>query len=267
MVEEKPLEVVGEVIIFAARIILNLILPPCGPLILALFGLLLLKSRHKKAGKMFLVSGILAIYFLSTGLAADLLIRPLENKYPPLKERVKADAIVILTAGARDLSHLGLEPYPDTFSLERLVHGYEIYRSLEIVPVIISGGKADPTKPNISTGKVLGRMAIAIGIPEKDLLIEDDSINTFEGALKVSEMLKGKGHRVILVTSAFHMARSAGLYKKAGLEVIPAPASYMSGPISLNLYSFIPTAGNMGTSSTALYEYLSTLWYIIKGTI
>lgn len=216
---------------------------------------------------MLIVFGLLSLYLLSTDLVANLLIRPLENNYPPLQEKVKADVIVILTAGLSDLSYHGLEHRPDSSSLERLVEGYQIYKQLSGVPVIISGGRADPTKPNISIGESLGRTAIALGIPKNNLLVEDDSVNTYEGALRVSAILKGKGQRVVLVTSASHMARSVRLYKKVGFDVIPAPTNFIGEPISLNLYSFIPTAGSLTNSSTALYEYLSTLWYILRDVI
>lgn len=242
-------------------------MPPSGPLLIVLFGFLLLRTNnYRKTGKTVTVSGFLLLYLLSTGLVANVLIRPLEDSYPPLMDKVKADAIVVLTAGVRDLSHIGMTPYPDSSSLERLIYGYQIHRSLDGVPIIISGGKADPSKSDVSIGAALGKVALEIGVPEKDLIVEDESLNTFEGALQVKEMLKGRGDKVILVTSASHMARSVKLYKKVGFDVTPAPTDFMGGPIFSSIYSFIPSAGSLGISATALYEYLSTLWYVLKGT-
>lgn len=197
---------------------------------------------------------------------ANVLIRPLEDRYPPLKDKVKADAIVVLTAGVRDVSHIGMTPYPDSSSLERLIHGYQLYRSLDGVPIIISGGRADPSKPDVSIGAALGKVALGMGLQENDLIVEDKSLNTFEGALQVNEILKGRGDKVILVTSASHMARSVKLYRKAGFDVVPAPTDFMGGPIFFSIYSFIPSADSLGISATALYEYLSTLWYVVRGT-
>jgi len=234
-------------------------------LILILLGVLLLRGRHRKLGRVLLFCGFFSLYFISTAFVSNLLIAPLERNHPPLQKIVKTDAIVVLTAGIRDLSHIGLGYYPDPSSLDRLLYGYQVYRSLEGVPLVISGGRADPTKPDISIGKTLGSAALAMGMPKRDLVIEDDSVNTYEGALNVRRLLKVK--KVILVTSASHMARSVRLYRKAGFDVIPAPTDFMGGPESLNLYSFIPTAGSMAVSSTALYEYLSTGWYLISGTL
>lgn len=231
-----------------------------------LFGFLLLRTNsYRKTGKTVIVSGFLFLYLLSTALVANILIRPLEDRYPPLKDKVKVDAIVVLTAGVRDLSHIGMAPYPDSSSIERLLHGYQLYRSLNDAPLIISGGRADPSKPDVSIGAALGKAALGVGVPENDLIVEDKSLNTFEGALQVKEILKGKGEKLILVTSASHMARSVKLYRKAGFDVVPAPTGFIGGPISLSIYSFIPSAGALCISSTALYEYISSLWYSVRG--
>ena len=227
---------------------------------------MLLKSHYRKLGKALIILGLFSIYLLSTGLAKNLLIRPLENNYRPLQEGVTADAIVILTNGARDLSHLRLGPRPDMYALERVLHGYLIYKRLKDVPVIISGGKADPSSPDLSMGASLGEAAIELGIPKNHLLMEDDSINTNDGALKVAALLKGKGKKVILVTSGFHMGRSATLYRNAGFTVFAAPTNFVGEPVTLSFHSFIPKADNLAISRIALYEYLCTLWYIVAGT-
>lgn len=209
--------------------------------------------------------GFFSIYLLSTGLIANFLINPLEQEYPPLKEITQVDAIVILTNGVKDLSHLGLSPRPDSRSLERTHHGYVLYRRSKNTPIIVSGGRADPSKPTLSIGASLGNALLELGMPKKDLTVEDDSLNTSESASRVAEILKSKGKTVILVTSGYHMGRATRLYKKAGFTVIPAPTNFLGGPVLLGLHSFIPQAQNLETSSTALYEYFCGLWYTIAG--
>jgi uncharacterized SAM-binding protein YcdF (DUF218 family) len=109
----------------------------------------------------------------------------------------------------------------------------------------------------------MARTAKDLGVLEKDIIIENKSRNTVESARAVKEMLKGK--RIILVTSAYHMKRSVALFKKQGLEVIPAPAGYKSEQRSLKYFSFIPSASNLSSSSLALSELLSYSWYSMTG--
>lgn len=249
-------------ILILSRTILDLFLPPAGPLIIISLGAAILRW-HRKFGRTLIISGFLSIYLLSTGLAKNLLMRPLENDFPPLRERVATDAIVILTNGIKDLSHLQLEPRPDSHSLERVFQGYAVYSRSKNTPVIVSGGKADPSRPGLSIGESLRKALIELGIPEEDLLVEDDSLNTCQGAIKVAEMLKGTRKRVVLVTSGYHMARSVRLYTKAGFTVFPAPTNFLGEQVTLDLHAFIPKAHNLEISSIAIYEYLCTLWYVV----
>lgn len=226
-----------------------------------------MRKRDNRIGLGLMIVGVSLLYLFSTGFVSGLLIKPLESRHMPLMGKVEADGIVILTSGVKDLSHIGLGPHPDEASIERLVEGYRIYREMGIRLVIISGGKADPAKPDISIGAAMARVALEMGMPEKDLILEDNSINTYGGALEVAKIFGPSHKRIILVTSAWHMPRSAKLYRKAGFEVIVAPTGFNGGEGRISLYSFIPTAGSLGISSTALYEYLSTGWYLLKGTL
>lgn len=254
---------VMNMIFFIQKTILYLLMPPSGPMLVILAGFLLTRTRYVKLGKIFMVSGSLILYLMSTSIASNVLIRPLENDYPPLQslDMDNVSAVVVLTSGVKDLSHIGLTMRPDVSSIARLEYGIELYRRLRGVPFIISGGKADPAKPDLSIGKALGKVAAALGIPEDDLIIEDASINTYEGALQVSRIFKGNGRKIVLVTSAFHMGRAIGFFKKAGFDVIPASTDYRGEKMGLNLYSLIPSSGNLATSGTAVYEYLTRIWY------
>ena len=60
----------------------ELILPPAGPLILALLGLLLLKVRPR-LGRACLIAGLASLWLLSTPVVSDALTGLVEL-YPPL---------------------------------------------------------------------------------------------------------------------------------------------------------------------------------------
>ena len=257
--------------IYFARTVLNILLPPSGLLIMLIVGALLLKTRFKKSGKTFVVISVALLYFFSTGLGSGFLLEPLENDYPPFQQNHNpVDAIVVLTSGAKDLSGIGLGIVPDPISLQHLTHGIKLFNEMDSVPLIISGGRASPEKPYLSFGKALGNEALQLGISEDNLIIEDDSKNTYEGALKVFELLKGK-KKIILVTSAYHMGRSVMLFKKAGFDVIPAPTNHYLGmnveKLENILYSFIPNAFSLYLSSIALYEYSCKSWYMLMDFI
>jgi uncharacterized SAM-binding protein YcdF (DUF218 family) len=102
-------------------------------------------------------------------------------------------------------------------------------------------------------------------VAEQDTIIVDKARNTKESARAVRKALKG--NRIILVTSAFHMMRAVEVFRKQGFEVIPAPCGYRSDRRKISLFSFIPRAENLSSSSMACSEYISVAWYTMTGDL
>ena len=254
-----------KIVFVLARTVLKLMLPPASVLMLVVAGALLMRLKYRKSGKTLIIVSLSALYLLSTSLAANLLIGPLERVYPTLPENLKdIDAVVVLSSGAKDLSHVGLGQVPGSESLKRLVHGIKIYRRFEVPRLVICGGAADPAKPGVSLGGVMAQAALDLGVSRDDLILEEESKNTYEGALNLIRILKN-GKRIILVTHARHMGRSILLHHRAGFEVIPAPSDYTGEKTPVHIESLIPSAGSLWVSSEALYEYISRSWYFLKG--
>ncbi len=76
------------------------------------------------------------------------------------------------------------------------------------------------------------------------MLIERNSRNTLENAEFSKAMVNPKpGERWVMVTSAFHMPRAVGLFRKAGFEVEPYPVDWKLGKGS-DLFTFSNIAGD-----------------------
>jgi len=102
----------------------SLILPPAGPLLLALLGLLMLKRRPVMA-RTCLILGLGSLWLLSTPIVSDA-ITGLAEHYPPLDLRLAADAqaIVILGGGGqRAFAPEYSGPAAEPLLLERLNYG------------------------------------------------------------------------------------------------------------------------------------------------
>ena len=99
-----------------------------------------------------------------------------------------------------------------------------------------------------------------------DMLFERESRNTFENAKYSKDIAKPKtGQTWILVTSAFHMPRSMGIFKQQNWEVIPYP----SGPRTYGQYSLKPNVfallGSFITLDMALREFIGIGVYYFSG--
>jgi len=246
------------------KVVQHLVLPPSGLLLLMLAGFLIVK-KNRKVGGLLIASGAVLLYLMSLHLVSGALLRPLEKSHPPLMQPpVDARAIVVLGGGVRDLSWIGLGPEPSETSLERTVQGVLLYRAKRI-PLVVVGGSGDPARPDLREADAMARVASGLGVPKRDILIEKKARNTIESAKAVKTMFPGK--RIILVTSASHMKRAAGMFAKQGVDAIPAPTGYRSEQQRFSLSLFLPTAGALNLSSRALAEYMSLAWYSLKDDI
>jgi uncharacterized SAM-binding protein YcdF (DUF218 family) len=238
-------------------------------MILFLIGLgLVIIKKLPRIGRWLVLIGFLLLYLLSICPVSDALIRPLESHFPPFRSTSplnSADSIVVLTGGAVDLTWLGISPEPSKTSLSRLVYGITLYKQNRGVNIVISGGGGDPEKKNILEADALKDVAVALGVSAKDILIERGSINTLESVKALKKLVGEK--KIILVTSAYHMQRSAATFRKMGMNVVPAPTDYISEQKKVSLYSLIPTSQHLLTSSIAFYEYIGFIWYRINGKV
>jgi uncharacterized SAM-binding protein YcdF (DUF218 family) len=248
-----------------ARVIQALILPPGGFLLLMAFGFFIVRG-FRMIGRLFIASGFILLYLVSTQFVSNALILPLEKSHPPLPARAlpKVDAVVVLGGGVHDLSWLGLAAQPSETSLVRTVAGAALVRNTRL-PLVLAGGIAGLSGGDAREGEAMARVAAEFGVPQRSLLVEGNSRDTRENAAAVKRMLKG--NRIALVTSAYHMKRAAGLFRKQGFDVVPAPCGYRGDERPHSFHSFIPNADSLSASSAALAEYIALAWYSITGEL
>ncbi|UCH79938.1 MAG: YdcF family protein [Nitrospiraceae bacterium] len=110
-----------------------------------------------------------------------------------------------------------------------------------------------------SSAEVMAQVATSIGIDEQDIIMEARSRDTRDEALVIQSMAVDE--RFILVTSALHMPRSMALFRKLGMNPVPAPAGFLSTEtISRGPSRFFPSSVNLRKVEFAVHEYLGILW-------
>ena len=251
------------------KVVLFLLLPPSILILMMGVGFIIIK-RHYRIGSVFIFAGFSMLYLLSIEPVSDTLIRPLESSFPSLhkvslKSVGRPNLIVVLGGGAGDLSWVGVRPLPSRTSVTRLVCGITLYRQTPETILVISGGSGNPETPNISEAEAMKGVAVALGVASKAILLDEDSRNTVESAKNLKRLNGNK--RIFVVTSAFHMKRAIAMFKKTGFDPIPVPCDYKSEQKRITIFSFIPHAGGLQNSSTAIYEYMSLLWYKLRGEL
>jgi uncharacterized SAM-binding protein YcdF (DUF218 family) len=222
----------------------NLVLPPTGPLLLAAVGLALIFFRRARAvGVGLCAVGLVSLWVLSTPIAADSLVRWAE-RYRALDpaQLQDAQAIVILAGGVRVNAPEYGSSAPGATSLERLVYGARLARQTRL-PVLISGSRLEAASMSEFLHQDLGVTAE---------WVENRSRDTHENAQFSAVILARAGvHKVVLVTSAAHMARAVVEFNQAGIDTVPAPAAMWTAR-DVGVLALVPNADALVRSQRAL---------------
>lgn len=207
----------------------------------------------------------------NSGVSA-VLARSLERQYLPRTEIPTTQAIVILGGATR--SPEPPRPWVEVNEAgDRLLYGAKLYRQGKAPVVILSGGRLHWQGSGPSESEDMAALLEPMGVPASAILQDPTSLNTRENAVNVKRILEEKGIRqILLVTSALHMPRSVLIFKRLGIDPIPAPTDFLTDDLSetatgwqdvvLNLF---PDAESLYLSSRTLKEYIGIFIYRLRG--
>jgi uncharacterized SAM-binding protein YcdF (DUF218 family) len=220
--------------------------------------------------RLFYIVGLVLLWVSAMPVTSDLVMRAVEGWEDrlPAEAMPVADAIVVLSSG-RVLTP-GDPPVSEWDDPDRFFGGIELYKAGRAPLIIFTGGWV-PWGPGLEPeGKVLIRYAMDLEVPKEHLLTTDKVSNTEAEADAVAELLRKREGlrtppRVLLVTSAYHMRRAILLFERAGLEVIPFCVDFqVSEGGKLTILDFMPQAGSLCQTGTALRELYGYAYYLIK---
>ena len=235
------------------KLLTAMVLPPTGPLLLAIAGALMLR-RWPRTGRALVWAGLAILLALSLSPVSGLLLR-LANDSPAvrLEDARTAQAVVILGGGVR---RAALEYAGDTLgrlSLERVRYGAKLARETGL-PVLVAGGSVFG---DTATEASLMRAALEQEFKVPVRWIEERSRNTHENAQFSAAILKRDGvNRVVLVMHGFDIRRARAEFEAAGIAVVPAP-TVIPRPGVTTAFDFVPNMGALQGSYLALYELLA----------
>ncbi len=238
--------------IWVKSVLKLLVLPPAGPMLLALAGVVLWR-RHPRLGRWLAASGVVLLLALSIPAVAWLLLRAVETSAPlELASAKTARAIVILGGGTRRYAP---EYGGDTMArltLERVRYGARVAR-LTGLPVLVTGGSVYGGVPEGTLMRDALQHEYGIAVR----WTEDRSRTTRENAEHSARMLRADGiGRVVLVAHGFDMRRAVAEFGRAGIEAIAAP-TVLAPERPDSVTDFLPSMAGLQGSYYALYEILA----------
>jgi len=228
-------------------------------------GLLLLGVLLKKSRKKLLLAGMLLLYLFSFEPFTYLLLRPLESRYGPVAEsRVNKEVrwIVVLSGGSRSDQTLTPEDRLGDASLKRLLEGLRLARLLPQARLVLSGGDYRGVAPD---APAMLQVALAQGLRRERILLEAASWDTSDQAKYLHATL-GRAP-FYLVTSASHMPRSMGMFRRLGTQPLAAPTDFHALWTPFTALDLFPQAASLAATERAFNEYLGLMWSLLRGHI
>jgi uncharacterized SAM-binding protein YcdF (DUF218 family) len=144
---------------------------------------------------------------------------------------------------------------------DRFIEGVKLLNTGKVSHILISSGNGNLFHDKFREADWVKTQLVLFKVPDSCILIENRSRNTLENAAFSKLVLNSRRLQppYVLVTSAFHMRRSLGIFKKAGLEVIPYSCNYIAGADGVSLGEFIPSADALDTWNTYIKQLVGTI--------
>ena len=236
--------------------------------LMLLFGLGagLLWTRWRRLGRIVVTTAavlVLVIAILPIGTVA---LAPLEDRFPVIDEPpAKVDGIIVLGGVVDQFRTAGRGQIAITGAAERVTEFVHLAKRYPEARLVFSGGSGRLLRQDLKEADSALELIARLGIDPDRVEIESQSRNTHENAVYAKGMVEPRpGESWILITSAFHMPRSVGCFRRAGWPVLPYPVDFeLTGEEGLGL-SF-----NLGLGlerlTTALHEWLGLTFYWLTG--
>lgn len=234
-----------------------------------LVGVALLWTRLVRAGRALVTLAALvslAIAMLPIGVWA---LKPIEDRFPPLHSLpARADGIIVL-GGVVDDYVIGKRGVPRSLAAAgspRLDAFLELARRYPMAQHVFTGGSIELIDGRDTEADVVRRIFARIGLDTTRIVFEDKSRNTYENAVYSYQLLKPeKEQQWILITSARHMPRAIGSFRKAGWTgLIPFPVDFATDP-NENFDPVFGLGANIHFLSEAIREYIGLIVYYYLG--
>ncbi len=233
-------------------------LPICVLLLGVGIGLLWFSGRQR-AGKVVVTTGFALLVLLSYGWLSDPVLRSLEHYHAPLSAVAAGSAmkwVIVLGGGTSSDASLPPTGSLSDATLARLVEGVRVHRQLPGSRLVLSGAGVFGSG---SDAESMSALALALGVARQDIVVDAGSPDTETQARNVRQIIKGEP--CVLVTSAAHMRRAVALFRKAGLDPIPAPTHFVAqANTGLRPADFYPRIGGLMAAQIAAHEYLGIAW-------
>jgi uncharacterized SAM-binding protein YcdF (DUF218 family) len=248
-----------------SKLLIVLLRPLCWILALSIWALITKNAKRKR--KLLLIATCI-LFICSNKVLVNELARAWE--LPPVSSSEKLPSTAVILGGYAEFdakrNRVQLSDAAD-----RLFSPVVLLHQKKLKKVILSGGAASLTGRLKPEADYVFPILKSLGIPDSSVLVENKSRNTFENAINTGLLLDSLkiNDTILLVTSAFHMRRALGVFKKAGIKVKPYPVHFISdyGRGYFLPDWFIPSSEALFRTDALLKEWFGYFAYAVTGKL
>jgi uncharacterized SAM-binding protein YcdF (DUF218 family) len=225
-------------------------------------------TKYDKRRKRSIIAATVLLIFFGNGFIINEAFRWWEVPATPIAEIPQTYDVGIVLTGITSIDQQPRDRVYFEKGADRIMHALHLYKIGKVRHILISGGSGNVVGSKESEAEELAQVLLMCGVPERDITIENQSRNTRENAVFSGEVLNRKfpGQSYLLITSAFHMRRAEGCFRKAQVPVTVFSTDFYAKPRKYTPDRlFIPSEGALSKWFVLCHEMLGYLMYRIVG--
>ena len=209
---------------------------------------------------------LICLYLIALFPLGSWLLHPLETRFqtnPQLPEKI--DGIIVLSGALNADKTAEWKQTQVNGAVDRELAFMKLARHYPGARLVYTGGSSRLIKHEARAADTAKQLFRDLDFNAERVIFERDSRNTWENAkLSFAKAQPASEENWVLVTSAYHMPRSIGVFCKTGWPMIPYPVDHYSQP-SLSFKFGFTLAGRAGLLDMAIHEWLGLLAYRLSG--
>ena len=235
---------------------------------LVLLGLLLaLVRRFRTFGLRLGLIATLATIGLGLLPVATYILAPLEERFPPFRDDGgRIDGIILLGGAVEASDSAARGTVVANEAAERVLDTIQLAHRYPQARILISGGGGTVFGDGTAEAPIIADFLKSLGVDPGRIVVEERSRTTYENAAFSRDVVSPKeGERWLLVTSAWHMPRAVGVFRKAGFSVTPYPVDFRTGGPENNHRPFAYISDGLRRLDVGVKEWAGLVVYHATG--
>jgi len=225
--------------------------------------------KNPKLKKRFLIGSVALFMFFTNSFITNMVLHVWEVPAISKESLNKNYEAAIVLGGVSFWDHT-LDRIQFSRSSDRVFQSLELYHLGYVKKLIIVGGSGSIIYPDDKESIEIKAYLMNIGFKSEDIIIEDQSRNTYENAKYTKALidsLQMKGP-FMMITSGFHMKRAQKCFRKFGIESTAYSTDRYSGELRFEPDKIlIPNTSCIQAWDTLLHEFFGFVAYYFKGYI